>query len=107
MIFGLLPALQAAKADVRDSLNEGGRSGIGSRKQGRMRRLLVIAEVALALVLLVASGLMVRSFIKLRQVDVGFTEHNVITMRVPLPEAKYPEPKTADDPTRTGGLSFL
>ena len=66
LIFGLLPALQAAKADVRESLNEGGRSGIGSRKQGRMRRLLVIAEVALALVLLVASGLMVRSFIKLR-----------------------------------------
>jgi hypothetical protein len=53
----------------------------------------VIAEVALALVLLVASGLMVRSFIKLRQVDVGFTEHNVLTLRVPLPEAKYPDQK--------------
>ncbi len=106
LIFGLLPALQAAKADVRESLNEGGRSGIGSRKQSRMRRLLVIAEVALALVLLVASGLMVRSFIKLRQVDVGFTEHNVLTLRVPLPEAKYPEPKTADDPRDPAGLVF-
>ncbi|HEY2973899.1 MAG TPA: ABC transporter permease [Pyrinomonadaceae bacterium] len=106
LIFGLLPALQAAKADVRESLNEGGRSGIGSRKQGRMRRLLVILEVALALVLLVASGLMVRSFIKLRQVDVGFTEHNVLTLRVPLPEAKYPEPKTADDPRDPAGLVF-
>jgi putative ABC transport system permease protein len=71
-----------------------------------MRRLLVIAEVALALVLLVASGLMVRSFIKLRQVDVGFTEHNVLTLRVPLPEAKYPEPKTADDPRDPAGLVF-
>src|SRR6267143_1405428 len=106
LIFGLLPALQAAKAEVREALNEGGRSGIGSRKQGRMRRLLVIAEVALALVLLVASGLMVRSFIKLRQVDVGFTEHNVLTLRVPLPEAKYPTPKTADDPLDPSGLVF-
>jgi len=105
LIFGLLPALQAAKAEVRESLNEG-RSGIGSRRQGRMRRLLVIAEVALALVLLVASGLMVRSFIKLRQVDVGFTEHNVITLRVPLPEAKYATPKTADDPRDPTGLVF-
>jgi putative ABC transport system permease protein len=106
LFFGLLPALQAAKADVRESLNEGGRSGIGSRKQGRMRRLLVIAEVALALVLLVASGLMVRSFIKLRHVDVGFTEHNVLTLRVPLPKAKYPTPKTADDPSDPAGLAF-
>jgi putative ABC transport system permease protein len=71
-----------------------------------MRRLLVIAEVALALVLLVASGLMVRSFIKLRQVDVGFTEHNVLTLRVPLPEAKYPTPQTADDPIDPAGLVF-
>lgn len=106
LIFGLLPALQAAKADVREALNEGGRSGIGSHKQGRMRRLLVIVEVALALVLLVASGLMVRSFIKLRQVDVGFTEHSVLTLRVPLPEAKYPTPKTADDPIDPAGLVF-
>jgi putative ABC transport system permease protein len=106
LIFGLLPALQAAKPDVREALNEGGRGGIGSRKQGRIRRLLVITEVALALVLLVASGLMVRSFIKLRHVDVGFTEHNVLTLRVPLPEAKYPKPKTADDPRDPTGLAF-
>jgi putative ABC transport system permease protein len=106
LIFGLLPALQAAKAEVREALNEGGRSVFGGRKQGRMRRLLVIAEVALALVLLVASGLMVRSFIKLRQVDVGFSEHNVLTLRVPLPEAKYPSPKSADDPAEPQGLAF-
>jgi len=106
LIFGLLPALQAARGDVRESLNEGGRSGIGSRKQGRLRRLLVIAEVALALVLLVGSGLMVRSFIKLRQVDVGFTAHNVLTMRVPLPDAKYPIPQTITDPRDPAGLAF-
>ena len=107
LIFGLLPALQAARGNVRESLNEGGRSGIGSRKQGRIRRVLVIAEVALALVLLVGSGLMVRSFIKLRQVDVGFTAHNVLTMRVPLPDAKYPIPQNITDPREPAGLAFF
>jgi putative ABC transport system permease protein len=107
LIFGLLPALQAARSDVRESLNEGGRGGIGSRKQGRVRRLLVIAEVALALVLLAGAGLMLRSFIKLRQVDVGFTARNVLTMRVPLPQAKYPTPLTADDPRDPAGLAFF
>ena len=106
LIFGLLPATQAAKADVRGSLNEGGRSGMGSRRQGRLRRLLVITEVALALVLLAGSGLMLRSFIKLRQVDVGFTAQNVLTMRVPLPVAKYPVPLTASDPREPAGLAF-
>lgn len=106
LIFGLLPALQAARADVRESLNEGGRSGIGGRKQGRLRRLLVITEVALALVLLIGSGLMMRSFIKLRQVDTGFSARNVLTMRVPLPAAKYPSPLTASDPRDPAGLAF-
>ncbi len=107
LIFSLLPALQAAGGNVRESLNEGGRSGIGSRKQGRVRRVLVIAEVALALMLLVGSGLMVRSFIKLRQVDVGFTAHNVLTMRVPLPDAKYPIPQNITDPREPAGLAFF
>jgi putative ABC transport system permease protein len=106
LIFGLLPALQSASADIRESLNEGGRSGIGSRRQGRLRRLLVIAEVALALLLLVGSGLMLRSFLKLRKVDVGFTARNVLTMRVPLPLAKYYSPLTASDPRDPAGLAF-
>jgi putative ABC transport system permease protein len=106
LIFGLLPATQAARADVRESLNEGGRSGMGSRRQGRLRRMLVITEVALALVLLVGSGLMVRSFIKLRQVDVGFSAQNVLTMRVPLPQAKYPFPITPTDLREPAGLAF-
>jgi putative ABC transport system permease protein len=106
LVFGLLPALQAARADVRESLNEGGRGGIGSHRQGRLRRLLVVAEVAIALVLLVGSGLMVRSFLKLRQVDLGFDTHNLLTMRVPLPQAKYPFPLTARDLSEPGGLPF-
>lgn len=106
VLFGLLPALQAARNDLRDSMNEGGGPGFGSRKQGRVRRVLIVAEVALALVLLVGSGLMLRTFIKLRQVDVGFGARNVVTMRVPLPDAKYPVPLSATDPRDPAGLEF-
>ncbi|HEU0254092.1 MAG TPA: ABC transporter permease [Pyrinomonadaceae bacterium] len=107
LIFGLLPAFQSARTDLRDSMSEGGGSGIGTRKQHRVRRLLIVAEVALALVLLVGSGLMLRTFLKLRQVDIGFDAHNVITMRVPLPDAKYPIPINAQDPTEPAGLPFF
>src|SRR5215475_6716950 len=103
LIFGLLPALQTIKADVSATLNEGGRGGI---RQGRLRRLLVVVEVALALVLLVGAGLMARSFVKLRQVPIGFTERNVLTMRVPLPAAKYLPPTGANDPRNPAGLAF-
>src|SRR3569832_1106157 len=106
VMFGLLPALQAARTDLRDSMNEGGGPGFGTRKQGRVRRVLIAAEVALALVLLVGSGQMLRTFLKLRQVDVGFNARNVITMRVPLPDAKYPVPLTINDPRDPGGLAF-
>jgi putative ABC transport system permease protein len=106
LFFGMLPALQAARADMRESLSEGGRSGIGSLKQGRIRRLLVVVEVALALVLLVGSGLMIRSFINLRHVDLGFSSHNVLTMRVPVPAAKYPVPLSATDPRDPAALAF-
>jgi putative ABC transport system permease protein len=68
--------------------------------------MLIVAEVALALVLLVGSGLMLRTFIKLRRVDVGFSARNVITMRVPLPEAKYPFPLSVNDPGEPAGLAF-
>src|SRR6185295_5956778 len=106
VLFGLLPALQAARTDLRDAMNEGGGPGFGTRKQGRMRRVLIVAEVALALVLLTGSGLMLRTFIKLRQVDVGFNARNVITMRVPLPDAKYPFSLSPQDPREPAGLAF-
>ena len=106
VIFGLLPAFQVARTDLRELLNEGAGAGLGTRKQGRMRRLLVVAEVALALVLLAGSGLMIRTFMKLRQVDVGFNARNVVTMRVPLPDAKYPPPLSANDPRDPAGLAF-
>ena len=106
VISGLLPALQAARTDLRDSMNEGGGPGFGTRKQGRVRRVLIVTEVALALVLLVGSGLMLRTFLKLRQVDIGFNARNVVTMRVPLPTAKYPMPLNITDPLDPAGLAF-
>jgi putative ABC transport system permease protein len=106
LFFGLLPALQRVKGDVHAALSEGGRSGIGGGRQGRFRRLLVAAEIALALILLIGAGLMIRSFVKLRQVDLGFSARNVLTMRVPLPEAKYPIPLSATDPANPAGLAF-
>ncbi|MFL6276643.1 MAG: ABC transporter permease [Blastocatellia bacterium] len=107
LLAGLLPALQAVKADVQAALNEGGRSGAGGSRQGRLRRLLVVVEVALALVLLIGAGLMMRSFIKLRQVDVGFSARNVLTMRIALPDAKYAVPRSGNDPRQPAGLTFF
>ena len=92
LVFGLLPAFQAARADVRGALNEGGRSGTASRRASRLRGLLVTAEIALAMILLVGAGLMIQSFIRLRRVDTGFDARSVVTMRMSLPVSKYPEP---------------
>ena len=91
LAFGLWPALQAAKADPRDNLQE----STGSTSSPYARRLLsglVVIEVALALVLLVGAGLMTRSFTKLLQVNPGFDPSNVIAARVLLPATKYPRP---------------
>ncbi|MFN2599083.1 MAG: ABC transporter permease [Pyrinomonadaceae bacterium] len=98
VFFGLLPALQAARSDLQTALSEGGRGGGQGRRQSRLRGLLVSAEMALALVLLVGAGLMIQSFWKLRRVDTGFDARNVLTMRIPLPAAKYPVPLNVNSP---------
>jgi putative ABC transport system permease protein len=92
IIFGLVPALQASRPDINESLKEGGRSSSarGVYNQ-RHRMLLVIAEVALALVLSIGAGLMVRSFLSIQKINPGFNPQNVLSMRIALPEAKYPE----------------
>src|SRR4029453_13503501 len=105
LIFGLLPAFQIARADVQNALNERGRSGPASRRQGRLRDLLVAVEMALALVLLIGAGLMIQSFMKLRSVDTGFSAQNVLTMRIPLPESKYAPPQALPAPA-PAGLAF-
>jgi predicted permease len=89
VFFGLFPALQASHAQLVDALKEGGRSGMGGGKGQRVRAGLVVAEVALALVLLVGAGLMLRSFMKLQSTDVGIDASNTLTFRVGLPPSQF------------------
>lgn len=93
MIFGLVPAFHAAKSDVHHSLKEGGRgSSSGSPGRQRLRGLLVVVELGLALMLLIGAGLLLKSFYLLQQIDPGFNSKNVLTMQIPLPDSKYPQP---------------
>ncbi len=91
VLFGLAPALQSARVDLRDTLTEGGRGGGAGRRRGRLRRGLVVAEMALALVLLISAGLLVRGFANLRTVDLGFDTVDVLTFSVALPSSRYPD----------------
>ena len=88
IVFGLVPALAATRFDLHDSLKEGGKN-IGAVGSHRVRSVFVVAQVALALVLLVGAGLLVKSFSRLQSVDPGFNPDNLLTMRVSLPLNKY------------------
>ena len=89
IVFGLVPALEATHFDLHDSLKEGGKGVGGSSGSHRVRNLFVVTQVALALVLLIGAGLLVKSFNRLQSVDPGFNSNNVLTMRVSLPPRKY------------------
>jgi putative ABC transport system permease protein len=94
ILFGLAPALEATRLNLNDTLKEGGRGAGGQgARSSRLRGALVVAEVALALVLLVSAGLLVKSFARLRGIDTGFNTENVLTMVANLPDGKYPESK--------------
>jgi putative ABC transport system permease protein len=90
--FGILPALQASRAGLPELLKEGGHAS-GSGGRNRLRSLLVISEVTLALVLLVGAGLMVRGFLGLMHIYQGFDPQGVMTLRIALPEDEYPRPQ--------------
>ena len=91
VIFGLAPAIQASNFNLNETLKEGGRdSGSGSRGN-RLRSLLVISEVAVSFILLIGAGLLINSFLHLRNLDPGFRADHLLTMKVQLPELKYPD----------------
>ena len=92
-LFGLFPSLQASHPHLVEVLKEGGRSGAGGSKGQRVRSGLVVAEVALALVLLVGAGLTLRSFMKLQRTDIGADPSNTLSFRVGLPAAQFPDKK--------------
>ncbi|HVE77723.1 MAG TPA: ABC transporter permease [Gemmatimonadaceae bacterium] len=94
LIFGLAPALQASGTDVHDTLKEGGRGASAGVRRQRVRRTLVVAEVALAMVLVVGAGLLIKSFARLMGIDAGVRKENVLTMELSLPGAKYPQPQS-------------
>jgi len=90
ILFGLAPALRSSRVNLNEVLKEGGRSVAGSGSH-RLRNLLVIAEMALSLMLLVGAGLLIRSFIRVQQVAPGFDPHNVLSMRMAVTGPEYKE----------------
>jgi putative ABC transport system permease protein len=94
VLFGVIPVLKFATPRVASALNQGGRLGTASRQRHRARSALVVAEIALAVVLLVASGLMIRTFDAMRRVNPGFINPSqVLTMRVSIPESLIKDPE--------------
>ena len=93
--FGLAPAWQASQPRVHETLKEGGRSSTSGAQQNRLRSALVIAETALALVLLVGAGLMMKSMYRLLQVNPGFRPERVLTMEIDLRTAQYSKPEAS------------
>jgi putative ABC transport system permease protein len=89
MLFGLIPALQTARRDMVEPLKDAGKGVSGGFRRGKLRSALVVVEVALSLLLLVGAGLLIRSFVSLRTVDLGFNPENILVARVPLPRGQY------------------
>jgi putative ABC transport system permease protein len=109
VLFGVAPALRTLKLNLSESLKEGGRSGSEEAQRNRSRSVLVVIESAIAVVLLVGAGLLVRSLIQLQNTSPGFDAHNVLTLRVDLPSGKYSTPDKAANffeqlQTRLGAL---
>jgi putative ABC transport system permease protein len=102
LMFGLLPALSSARVDLRDVLADGGRGTAGGLRQRRTRSLLVTAEIALTLALLVGAGLLMRSFLRLQDVSPGFTSSRLLVAEVPLSPRTY-----ANHEVRTAAVQNL
>jgi putative ABC transport system permease protein len=90
-VFGLAPALQSSRVDLNATLKEGGRSATGGFGGRRLRNLFIVSEFALAFLLLIGAGLMIRSFLKLQRVNPGFHAERVLTAQIVLPQRAYSE----------------
>jgi putative ABC transport system permease protein len=93
LIFGLAPALQISKPNLVESLKEAGRGSGASASRNRLRSALVVSEIALTLVLLICSGLLIRTVMRLKNVDPGFKPKNILALNIGLPSVKYPKPE--------------
>jgi putative ABC transport system permease protein len=93
LIFGLAPALQISKPNLAESLKEAGRGSGPSASRNRLRSALVVSEIAITLVLLVCAGLLIRTVMRLKNVDTGFNAQNILAMNIGLPSIKYPKPE--------------
>ncbi|HKC65075.1 MAG TPA: ABC transporter permease, partial [Pyrinomonadaceae bacterium] len=91
LLFGLFPALNFSAPDLNSALKDGSKAVAGGRRQGRTQSLLVVTEIAIALVLLVGAGLLLKSYARLRRVDPGFNAEKVLTARLDLPASAYPD----------------
>ncbi|HEX6183711.1 MAG TPA: ABC transporter permease [Pyrinomonadaceae bacterium] len=91
IVFGVVPAFEASRVSTSESLKDGAKGTTVGKRGGRLRGAFVVVEIAMALVLLVGAGLMLKSFARLRSVDPGFEPDNLLTMRVSLPVRKYKE----------------
>jgi predicted permease len=100
-LCGLAPAFAAIRTSVNDSLKEGGRTGTSGNEHARLRSALVVAEIAVALTLLAASGLLLRSFEKMRNVNLGFRPDNTLAALYVLPHQQYRSQSTIDEFTKT------
>ncbi|MEN3368543.1 MAG: hypothetical protein V7609_686 [Verrucomicrobiota bacterium] len=97
ILFGLIPALASGKPELTEALKEGGRGSTSGVRRNRIRNGLVIGEVAVALVLLVSAGLLMKSFVRIQKVNPGFNPHGVLTMELSVPVAKYARGKPVVD----------
>src|SRR5581483_5876243 len=93
VLFGLFPALGMSKPDLNESLKESGRSSSEGSHSHKVRGVLVSIEFALALVLVISAGLMIKTIMAMQKVDLGFNPNHVLTMRIPLHGIKYKEPQ--------------
>jgi predicted permease len=89
VIFGLLPAWPASRGGVNEALKEGGRSATAGSARQRLRSIFVVVQLAVALILLVGAGLLIKTFWQLRSIESGFNPDRLLTMRVELPETRY------------------